>query len=176
MGHSRGLAPSAPRYPRGPKLSINVSEDVIRNSERRESSHCMIAEAVKEAVPGARYVSVDVQTIRFTDAERPFRYTYLTPRRAQVALIDFDRGVHAEPFAFRLDGAHVTKAGGGRAITRRQGAPLEDLPAKATTVRDRGNDGRVPRVVGGETPPRGALSSSGHASARRAYGLRGFER
>jgi hypothetical protein len=46
----------------------------------------MIAEAIKQAVPRATNVSVDLSTVRWTDPEKKLRYTYLTPRAAQIAL------------------------------------------------------------------------------------------
>jgi hypothetical protein len=65
----------------------------------------MIADAIKTAVPNAQSVSVDLSTIRWTDPVRELRYIYLTPRRAQIALIDFDAGRVPKPFDVQLAGA-----------------------------------------------------------------------
>ena len=55
------------------KLKIDVTEDMIRESMPKDSSHCMIATAVKAAATNKRMriskVLVDVQTIRFTDLD-----------------------------------------------------------------------------------------------------------
>lgn len=90
------------RYPRSPKVIIEVTREIIEESKTRSSSHCMIAEAVKASVPGAQSVAVDLQTIRWTDSARGLRYIYLTPRIGQVSLIDFDQGVTPEPFEMKL--------------------------------------------------------------------------
>jgi hypothetical protein len=96
--------PTIKRYPRAPTLVVAVSKSQIDDSTRKDSSHCMIAEALKLSVKSAGKpitegtVSVDLQTIRYTDPERGLRYTYLTPRIAQVALVNFDQGRPVEPF------------------------------------------------------------------------------
>src|SRR5437762_92293 len=97
--------------PRSPAPQISVTEDHIRNGKQADSTHCMIAEAIRAAVPGAKRVAVDLQTIRFTDPKRPLRYVYLTPPSCQSALIQFDQAVLPEPFEFKLRGAHVLAAG-----------------------------------------------------------------
>src|SRR6266403_5193605 len=74
----------------------------------QNSSHCMIAESIKAAYPRARFISVDISTIRFTDPDKGQRYTFLTPRRAQVALVQFDQGLKPTPFHLQLRKAHVT--------------------------------------------------------------------
>lgn len=110
-----------------PRITVAVTREIIDLSERRNSSHCMIAEAVKRSVPEARHVSVDLATIRFTDPNKRLRYIYLTPRKAQYALLDFDQGHHAEPFEVQLRAAQVVRSGAGRerrGATRRFGLKL----------------------------------------------------
>jgi hypothetical protein len=51
----------------------------------------------------------------FTDPKKNIRYTYLTPREAQIALINFDRGVMPNPFGFMLRSAVVVTRTKGRA-------------------------------------------------------------
>ena len=63
----------------------------------------MIADAVREALPEVKSISVDLQTIRFSDPGRGQRYTYLTPMIAQDYLVAFDEGQPLEPFEFRLN-------------------------------------------------------------------------
>jgi hypothetical protein len=170
------------RYPQAPRLKISVTSELIESSKRRDSSHCMIAEAVKIAVPGASNVSVDLQTIRFSDMTKRLRFTYLTPRIAQVAIIQFDQGTEdIDPYSFRLRGGHVTNAGARASNT----APLSDKQVaqreKATASRsasldrtilvDRhGDAGNVPDRIGGKPPPTTPFAR------RRAYGLRALER
>lgn len=84
------------------KHSVTVTEEVIAKSVQRDSSHCMIADAVRESIPDVIRVSVDLQTIRFTNRKTHKRYVYLTPRRAQVELIRFDQGLEPEPFSMVL--------------------------------------------------------------------------
>jgi hypothetical protein len=56
--------------PKGPRLTIRVDQDLIDFSKDRDSSHCMIAEAIRDARPDVRAVSVDLQTIRFSPYQR----------------------------------------------------------------------------------------------------------
>lgn len=97
------------RY-RAPEVRVQVTAPVIEQSRHRDSAHCMVAEAVKVAFPGAQRVSVDVQTIRFTDPKRNLRYVYLTPRVAQEAIIYFDQGELPEEFGFLLKRGQVVLA------------------------------------------------------------------
>jgi hypothetical protein len=98
------------RVPYSPRLTISIDRETIEASTRRKSSHCMIAEAIKQAIPRATGVSVDLQAIRWTDPDLQLRYVFLTPREAQIALIHFDRGQTPEPFEMKLSNAHVLRA------------------------------------------------------------------
>jgi hypothetical protein len=154
-------------------LFIQVTEDQLAEAIRRDSSHCMIADAIRAAVPDALRISVDLQTIRFTRGRR--RLVYLTPRSAQLALLRFDDGDPTlEPFRFRLP------------------APAQILQARGTVKRTDmqtrvGQDaGSGPVRRGGKTPPLGPLLGGDeqvtvHAGERttgriRRYGLRGMGR
>lgn len=99
-----------PRAPRAPKLTVNVTAEHIERSMKRNSSHCMIAEAVLTAFPKARSVAVDLQSIRFTDPVRGLRFVYFTPRIGQLALLDFDQGVKPKPLSFVLVKGAVRRA------------------------------------------------------------------
>lgn len=79
---------------------ITVEQHHISEACKRDSHHCMIADAVRKSIPTAQYISVDLQTVRFT--VRGERYTYLTPPLAQLALIAFDHGKKVKPFQFTL--------------------------------------------------------------------------
>ena len=146
------------KTPRCPRIQIEVTEKEIQEALPRDSGHCMIADAVRVACPTAKSISVDLQTIRWTDLAKRLRYTYLTPRVAQVALVKFDQGIAPEPFVFRLKQGQVTTAG-----SYKKGKSLK------TQLR-KGEGSEVHRRVGGKTPPLAA-----HHGSRRAFGLRGLE-
>jgi hypothetical protein len=169
-----------PKFPKGPRVRVNVTKEVITRAVAADSSKCWIAEAIKAQVPNAVNVAVDLSTIRFTDPERELRYVYLTPYSAQLALIQFDEGNPPPSFAFVLKNAHVTRAG---SLPRRP-----DLRAKAkqtraekqkekradarrallarTTIVRGDSKGNVPRRVGGRRPPQ--------LKMLRQFGIRAF--
>lgn len=150
----------------GPRVRINVTQEIIDAGIRRSSSHCMIAEAIEELIPEARHIAVDLQTIRWSDPEKGVRYTYLTPRAAQVHLVNYDQGEEVEPISFSLSRPMITQAG-----TR------EKAKAAKATLKNSPSDkeiGMVPQRVGGKTPPSGALSN--RVGKRREYGLRSVSR
>src|SRR5262245_15979594 len=97
------------RETNSPKVQLNITKELIAEAVKGDSSHCMVAEAVKEAVPGASHVSVDIQSIRFSDAKKGVRYIYLTPRKAQMAILEFDKGKQPKPFRTTIQGAQVTE-------------------------------------------------------------------
>lgn len=159
---------------KAPRLTISVSEAVVEHSKQRDSSHCMIAEAVRESAPYAASISVDLQTVRFSDPEKGLRYTYLTPRKAQEALIDFDQGIQPAEFEFQLTRGQVTVM----ATRRNSGAAPREKPR---TAKQKANDERLARFAkktfvnqdsgvayptGGRTPPVSSFAR------RRAFGLR----
>jgi hypothetical protein len=96
-------------------VSCRVTQELIDLAMPRDSNHCMVADAVKSALPHVKAVSVDLATIRFTDPVKRQRYIYLTPIRVQKALIEFDQGVHFGEFTFRLVKA-VQVVESGRAL------------------------------------------------------------
>lgn len=105
--------------PPAPKLSIDVSAETIKNSVRKDSRSCMIADSIKLSVPGATYPMADIQTIRFT--KDGYRFTYLTPRTVQWKLIQYDQGEEEiEPFRFQLRTGTTTRAGGRAAAKNKQ--------------------------------------------------------
>lgn len=141
-----------------PEITIPVTQKHIDGGVARDSGHCMFAEAVKDAVPGAKFVSVDLQTIRWTDSTRSERYVALTPRKMQQAIVDFDRGVKPKPFRVRA-------GRGGQVLPSGQGVKKQ---RKATLRKVSGGSGRnVPERVGGKAPPR-------YPALRRGFGVRGL--
>ncbi len=178
---SRRLPP-APRVP-----LVDVTEEIIANSTRKDSSHCMISDAVQAAVPDAKFIHVDIQTIRYTRGE--FRYSYLTPRKGQVELIRFDQGEKIEPFTFQLRpaGAQTTRSGArpgvktGKPQSRTEKQQEATKKAMAASPRPFGRremiQQNVPSVRGGQTPPVAALASGNTIpkGRRRTYGLCAME-
>jgi hypothetical protein len=121
-----------------PTLRVDIDQETIDDSVRRDSSHCMIAETIRKLLPDAANVSVDLGTIRWTDPRKRLRYTYLTPRIAQIALIDYDRGFAPDPFHFTLRmAAFVTRSGGKHAkkTPEQRAAALSRLDTERTAVR-----------------------------------------
>lgn len=185
-------APTSGKYTergaRAPGGDVEVTRFLIDNAETRNSGHCMIAEAVKQAFPKATRVSVDLQTIRFSYSDKGERYVYLTPRSAQVALVRFDQELHTAPFTFRLRGGSVTS------MTRRAAAPsTKRAQAKAKAERaakkgaqkvkvtstNKGGNGHTATGVareGGRTPPVAAVAAgAGVRGTRRSFGLRSLD-
>lgn len=149
---------------RAPRISITVSDYEIDHGIGRDSSHCMIAEALKANLPWAKYVSADLQTIRVSDVTKRERYIYLTPRIAQIALVQFDQGIKPKPFTFQLRRGHVV-----RIYSNQVGQKLSNQ--KASLRRQQGGAGRgrsIPERVGGKPPPTAR-------GMRRAFGIRSLE-
>lgn len=126
-----------------PRLKVQITANEIKNGTACDSHHCMIAKAVQVAYPGAQYIQVDTQSIRFTDLVRGKRYTYLTPRKAQRHIVAFDQAgddprklAKLEPLSFHLvDGR--AKMAGFNATHRSYAAgtkvrPKANLPARST--------------------------------------------
>lgn len=164
------------KRPKSPTIMLEITEELIADAVPRDSSHCLWAEAVKAGFPDAKNVSVDIQTIRFTDPKKGLRYTYLTPRTAQVALVQFDQGVRPEPHSVQLRRGQVTRSGGksGRKTispvekAQREAAAKKGRDVLAKTTLRKTGDAVVPDRVGGKTPPIAA-------GKRRAFGLRGLQ-
>lgn len=151
----------ATRVRHGPRVSVKVTQDIIEAAVPRDSGHCMVADAVKATVPNARSVAVDLQTIRWSDPKLGRRFTYLTPRTAQVALINFDQGTRPEPFEFQLRNAQSTPLKSTK--IKEHARMVRPVDAAAHSVPDR---------VGGRTPPIGPLAHGSASGRRRAFGIR----
>jgi hypothetical protein len=83
-------------------MKLTVTSANIDNAIRSDANHCMIAEAIKEKIPTARWVLVDLQSIRWTDREAGRRFIFMTPKPAQKALLAFDKGLPVKPFHVTL--------------------------------------------------------------------------
>jgi len=179
---------TARRARRAPRLDFEVTQAHIDESTRRDSSHCMIADALRDAIPTATFISVDLATIRFTDEAAGYRYIYLTPGYAQKALLDFDQGQKPDPFRLRQNAAQMTLTGGARRARAVRNKQVEEEtgvrpPAEATVlIPPRHNAGNsVPIKHGGEPIPKGPLSGTAHRDGtaprrgkRREFGIRRF--
>ncbi len=148
------------------EVRADITESIIESAVPQNSSHCMIADGIKAKLPEVRQISVDLATIRFTDPRTQQRYIYLTPRAAQLKLIQFDQGEPVTPFRFVLRGAaQVVRAGanaqkkGGRKLqSGKRGRGM-------TTTRHTS----IPTKTGGTAIPLGALSNRG---GTRGFGLK----
>lgn len=147
------------------QLDIVVTAERIADAIPKDSSHCMISEAVKDSLPTAKNISTDLATIRFTDPSVGRRYIYLTPPTAQRALLRFDQGLPVEPFHFRLkSAAQIIKAGTSKSGEDRKRRPVKSM-----------GNGSVPVLQEGTPLPRGPLAKGGGPNYRgriRAFGLR----
>ena len=150
-----------------PAPTIEITEEIIRSSCQRNARHCMIAEAIHQSVPKAANISVDLQTIRWSDIEKRLRYTYLTPQRAQKELVRFDMGSEVKPFRFRLRGGQATSMEVAKKRVHKLGKRTQSTsktgPGQAVVV----------QTVGGAPPPQGRPKHRSHNSLR-IFGLRGF--
>jgi hypothetical protein len=128
--------------------TIEVTQTDIETAVPKDSGHCAIADAIARQIPGASRVTVDLQTIRWTDTEKGERYVYLTPRVAQALLLDFDQGErdYCQPLSFRLDRpVHIVPvmANKGPAIAQARAeaaARLDSLRARQNAGEDLSRD------------------------------------
>lgn len=161
------------RRPHAPIVELAVDPEVATIAIQRDSGHCMWADAVARAVPDATKIAVDLQTIRFTDPAKGLRYTYLTPRTAQISLLRFDDGQYpTERMSVTLRRGQVTKAGNYTRVRRRSGVP--PMPDGTKREMHKQQQADVPAVVGGKTPPTGPLTNTQYRGKRRLFGLRGL--
>jgi hypothetical protein len=105
-------------------MKVVVTEEIAERACQRDSQHCMIAEAIKEAHPEFHHILVDLQTIRWTDPNArggPKRVVCFTPRAAAQALISFDRGEPVGGFEFTANYLQRTPAREGTRGRRKFG-------------------------------------------------------
>ena len=175
----------AVRTPKAPNLRIQVTQKLIEEAIPKDSGHCMIADAVGVALPDSTHRAIDLQTIRVTDPSKGLRYTYLTPRIAQEALVRFDMGIKPPPFSFLLRGGQVTRANAKqfrkkesdpkKLEVRRKGA-AKMIALNRARLKNRTRPGlsatEVPDRVGGKTPPVARHADGVPYSRRREFGVR----
>ena len=85
-----------------PTYRVKVKADVIDNAVVADSHRCMIADAIQQKFKWAKYIMVDLQSVRFSNTHTGRRFIYLTPPEAQKAILDFDRGNPVAPFTLNL--------------------------------------------------------------------------
>jgi hypothetical protein len=150
---------------------VNVSQNQIDEAVRADSSHCMIADALRTSYPSALYISVDTRTIRATDPINGMRMTWLTPIACARNIVRWDQGINPEPFRVQLSSPIQMRPAGraGRGRTR------------VTAVKQNKGDRGSPTIIGGAPLPRAALSSgptstrsTSRGEARRAAAGRQF--
>lgn len=153
-------------FPNRPSATVTAAE--IRAAIKGDSSHCMIADALRREYPTATRILVDVRTVRMTDPIRRKRYTWLTPYEAARFLVRWDQGIEPPEFAVRLrTPIAITQAGN----TGGNGSPRTGSNKVERSTRDG-------TIIGGKDLPTGALSASATprakppaASRTRGYGI-----
>src|ERR1051325_4385696 len=93
------------------KLKIKVRQKHIDNGKQKDSHHCMIADAIHEADPKARYVCVDLQSVRWSNLETGQRFVCFILFKAQASLLLFDNGIKPKPFSCTVHSAIIKKVG-----------------------------------------------------------------
>jgi hypothetical protein len=144
-------SPAVPE-PKIGRVTVSVTAEHIERAIPMDSSHCMIADAIKAAVPKAKSVSVDLASIRWTDPRAGKRYLYLTPPSVQQALIRFDNGQKPTPFRFTL--RQPAQVGNSGAEATKRGGRVTHGVAQVTT-----DDRDLPTKIGGTLPPIGPLTN-----------------
>jgi hypothetical protein len=101
------------------RLFVEVTQEHIDEALRASSSHCAIAVAIQSALPDAKFVSVDLQSVRLSDFERGLRYCFLTPWAARDLIVNFDQGdaEKCKPITFSMNPCTVTRCGKRRTHT-----------------------------------------------------------
>jgi hypothetical protein len=133
---------------------IQVTQKNIDDGIPEDSTSCMIADAIKAAMPYVRFVSADISTIRYSNPKTGLRHTFLTPEIAQWALVQYDQGVKPEPFHFNLDPKRAHKT--SMVTTTKEGKqkPVHKLgPARIVPHKDQAHSVQH-EIIGGKPPPK----------------------
>jgi hypothetical protein len=147
---------------------IEVPVEIIERACRRDSRHCMVAEAIQAAKPEWKNISVDLAIIRWTNPRTHQRYTALTPDAIRNAIFAFDQGEPVEPFAFTLMPIHKVKSTAGM----KKGA-AETSRASRERQRQRANpkivtaSGGRQVIEGGPDLPRGHMAGTPSSGQNR---------
>jgi hypothetical protein len=155
--------PTKLSYPSG---DIQVTAEIIKNACQMNNRRCMIADAIRRQIPGATSIAVDLMTIRYSIPERGLRYIFSTPRKAQIALMHFDRGRCPVPFKFRLHSGHIVSM-------LQDDKQRHNLGRRKATTKKLRNGGSETNTIGGKAPPKWLPPHPSHNGIRR-FGLGGF--
>jgi hypothetical protein len=114
-GHGAGRPRKSPKeeFPEAiwnhGRATVSLTQEHIDDSMRRNSSHCAGVAAIKEAVPDATFVCLDLQSWRLS--RNGCRYVGLTPHILQDFLVNYDQGNAVSPITFTLKPAFITRSG-----------------------------------------------------------------
>jgi hypothetical protein len=149
-------------FPHRPHATVTL--DDIDRAIRKESSHCMIADALRREYPKATRIVVDIRTIRMTDPLRHKRFTWLTPYEAARFLVRWDQGIKPPEFVLRLKTPIGIREAGDTSRVSRKGKER---------VRGVTPDGTV---LGGKALPLGFLAGKAAERSRppKPNRVRGF--
>jgi hypothetical protein len=150
-----------PAHLRSPRIKIEVSKDIINAAKPGDAAHCMIAESIRAEYPAARWVLVDLQSIRFTDRGKGSRYIYMTPRAVQRRVVNFEQGVKPAPFSFLLAEGKV------RAVSKK--------PVKAASPKRRKAAAKGQRIQKARIKPKSTVLADRQDIApnhKRQFGIR----
>jgi hypothetical protein len=157
------------------QLTVEVTQEDIDKGIARDSTKCVIADAIRRQNPGFQRVSVDLATIRISDPKRGLRCLYFTPPSLQKIIIATDQGKKKDiqPCKARLVAGQVVPI---KTHTAKEKAKLrrgwkEKYSKKKAVAKKmldmKGGGQKVPVISGGKLPPIAPGSM-------RTFGLRGL--
>ena len=176
-----------PMSAREQRRRITVTRALIEEAVPHDSGHCMVADAIRDQVPGAHRIAVDLQTIRWSDTKAGKRYIFFTPPVVQRALLAFDQGdaeLLDDGFTFSLGapaqliplapapvpGVVRYESGKAKRVTKRAAKRATKKTVKVHAGGHGPSSTRAPIVEGGQAPPQGALKWG--QGRRREFGVR----
>ena len=126
-------------------FTIDINEDVIKNSEPNSNHNCMVANALRDQL-NAWSVVVDATAIRFNvggekargDFSPGTRYMWPTPSELAVKITEFDGYPNGEVAAANMDPFKIRlQAAQGFCKAVKQGKPHKKKPHEVKTQRPR---------------------------------------
>jgi len=165
---------------------VTITPELLERGVKKDSRHCVIAEAIKEQNPHFKNILVDLQTIRWTNPRTGKRYICLTPEVASSLLVAFDQGHEIEPVAFALRPTQITASATVARRTGGHGAKAIDgqlvlhggKPTRvghlrgSSSVAQAARNARADRQREAAGPAEGASNVARSAARYRQYGLR----
>jgi hypothetical protein len=129
---------------RNTRFKLFITRELITDAVQRQSAHCLIAEAIRQQVPNACMVTVDMRTTRWSNPVTEERFVYLTPQLAQSIIIKFDQGIEIEP-------TEISMRNPVQIVRMRKGQPPRDPgePRKRPVMARMRSDGVI---IGGRLP------------------------